>query len=62
MAALVEASEKGDASIRQLSTSIIVMAYDRPRFSSQEYVDAAVTDFENEIYLQCLKSRNANAI
>jgi hypothetical protein len=57
MAEMMERSEKADPSIRSLSAGIIVMAFDRPRFSSQEYVDGAVSDFENEIYLECIKAR-----
>lgn len=32
---------------------ILRLAYEKPRFTSSEYINQAVSDFKNEIYLLC---------
>lgn len=38
------------------SIQIIIMdAYEQPRFSSEEYINRAITEFRSETYIDCLK-------
>jgi hypothetical protein len=37
--------------------AMIIAAWERPRFSTQEYKDRAVVDFRNEIETQCYSGR-----
>lgn len=36
---------------------IVLLAYSKPSFRSPEYVERAVAEFENLIYLSCLKNK-----
>lgn len=42
--------------VRNLTQVMLVAAYERPRFNSQEFIDRAITDFESDMYLQCIKA------
>ena len=37
---------------------LIMAAFDKPRMAVKENQDAMVTDFQNETYLDCMKSKN----
>ena len=41
---------------RELTESILINAYGQPKFSTEEYIEEAITDFKNEVYLECAKS------
>ena len=41
----------------QAIIGLILVAYDTPRFSTQEYQLQAVTDFSNEVGLACYKGQ-----
>lgn len=43
-----------------LAKQIAIAAYKQPRFSTPEYVDKAIQDFENDIYVTCLEARSGN--
>ena len=36
-------------------TEIIIRAYEKPRFSVEKNKQNAIKDFQNEIYLQCIR-------
>lgn len=42
-------------STSEVLQQIVVLAYDSPRFNTQEYKDKAVQDFSNKLYMECLK-------
>lgn len=44
-----------DHATRETMEGLIILAYEHPRFSSEEYQQKAVTDFENDMFLSCLK-------
>jgi hypothetical protein len=52
--AIAESSE--NAVVRDLVVGIVIEAYDRPRFTSDEYQVRAIQDFRNDMELQCLKT------
>lgn len=35
---------------------IVVAAYEAPRYTTEEHIQRSVTEFSNEIYMQCYKS------
>lgn len=35
--------------------SIVIDAYDTPRFRTEDYKEAAITKFENKYYMECVK-------
>lgn len=37
---------------------IVATAYDEPRFSTEEYIQVAITEYENKVYGLCLKQRS----
>lgn len=37
--------------------SIVIAAYEKPRFLGGEYIAREIADFHNEIYLKCIKGR-----
>lgn len=41
-----------------LAKQIAIAAYKQPRFSTPEYVEKAIQDFENDIYVTCLDARS----
>lgn len=45
-----------------MNQKIIEAAYARPRFSTDQYRNREVVDFENEFYGTCLKLKAAGAI
>lgn len=44
-----------DSPLGKLAISLTEEAYSEPRFNTESNQQQAVTDFENEIYLACLK-------
>ena len=53
MSSLMEAAAAGDESIRSMAEAIIVEVYSRPRHYTQENIDRAAIDFENDVYATC---------
>ena len=45
---------------KSIFKSIVIDAYSRPRFSTNEYIAREITEFTNSIYLQCLKVNQNN--
>ena len=41
---------------RTIAHAMVIAAYEKPRFSTQEFIDTAITDFESAMYLQCIKA------
>jgi hypothetical protein len=54
---MMQAGQNVDESIRTITKRIVIAAYELPRYSTQEVIDRTVSDFENEIYLECIKVR-----
>lgn len=46
-----------DAEERKPYDRMVVLAYDSPRYSTEEYKNKAVSDFKNSVYLGCFKAR-----
>ena len=44
-----------DDEARELTIEIIIRAYEKPRFSVEKNKQNAIKDFQNEIYLQCIR-------
>lgn len=42
--------------VKNLATAMINSAYDKPRYSSDEYQQRAIMDFKNDNYLSCVKA------
>jgi hypothetical protein len=57
MSEMIKIAQNTDPKLVDLVSSIVVAAYDEPRFSSPEYQREAVDDFGNAVYLTCFKSR-----
>jgi Flp pilus assembly protein TadD len=49
-------NENYDPSIKQLLKSIVMDAYSTPKYSSPAYQQNAITEFQNRVTLECLKS------
>jgi hypothetical protein len=43
--------------MKDISESILLDAYDQPRYGTAQFKQDAVTDFASEWYLSCLKTR-----
>lgn len=57
MADMMDVAVKGkDASFAAVSKGMVISAYERPRFRTPENQKTAAIDFQNDIYLQCIKS------
>lgn len=41
---------------RAIAHAMVIAAYEKPRFSTQDFIDTAITDFESEMYLYCIKA------
>jgi hypothetical protein len=52
MSKAMETVEAGD----ELHRKMIIAAWDSPRYSTQEHQRRAIEDFENDVYLQCVKA------
>lgn len=50
-------SKDVDAQTKRAMEAIVMAAYERPRFGTKGYQQKAVTDFEDSIFLACLKER-----
>lgn len=57
MAEMMSATQAQDQSVREVSGRLVVAAFDLPRFSTPEVIDETVKDFENEVFLECIKAR-----
>lgn len=53
MADLVEAAEQDGA----LAKALVIEAYKRNQYSSNEYKENAANEFSNEVYMQCLEAQ-----
>ena len=54
MRQLIQIVKENDAG--ELAIEIIIRAYEKPRFSVEKNKQNAIKDFQNEIYLQCIRS------
>lgn len=45
-----------DSAIKSLYFELVIQAYERPRYQSDEFRRRAVVDFQNEWYLSCVKA------
>jgi hypothetical protein len=41
---------------KDFAEELIIMAYDRPRFDTQEYQQQMINNFTDSVYLQCVKA------
>lgn len=41
---------------RAVAHAMVITAYEKPRFTTQEFITRAVADFESEMYLYCIKA------
>lgn len=46
-----------DPVLQEIATTMLQLAYEKPRYSSVEYKKRAITDFGSEWFLQCLKAK-----
>ena len=53
MRQLIEVVRGNEAS--EIAIEIIIRAYETPRFSVEKNKQNAIKDFQNEIYLQCIR-------
>ena len=53
MRQLIEVVRGNEAS--EIAIEIIIRAYEMPRFSVEKNKQNAIKDFQNEIYLQCIR-------
>lgn len=53
MQKLMEVVAVGD--LREMMESLIIAAYDSPRYATAGMQQKAVEDFRNDVYLQCVK-------
>lgn len=44
--------------VDELTRLLAIAAYEQPRFSSKDYQDRATTEFQNQMYLACMKGGN----
>lgn len=58
MSDAMKIASNGDSGpkLKELMRSIVVSAYETPRFGSKQLKDSAVSEFENKVYLSCIKS------
>lgn len=60
MADMMDITLKLDENTRKITKGIIIMAYDHPRYSTPEVIERTIRDFENDVYLECVKARQRN--
>lgn len=53
---LFELADSFDEEVRGLLRDIILKAYDTPRFKTEEYRQEAITEFQNQTLVGCLKA------
>jgi len=52
-------SNSGDSKkVNELTRLLAMAAYEQPRFSTEGHQERATTEFQNQMYLACLKGRN----
>jgi hypothetical protein len=44
-----------DENMKGLVTRMAILAYERPKFSTESYKQNAINEFENQFYLNCMK-------
>ncbi len=44
-------------SANDLTKQLLIMAYEEPAYASERGRQAAITDFQNDVYLDCIKQR-----
>jgi len=54
MVAMMKSNSQGEGA-SELSRMLIIAAYEKPGFSTKENRSRAVVDFQNDVYLQCVK-------
>lgn len=54
---MVDLINKGDggSSFKEAAKSMIILAYETPIFSSEEYQKKSISEFQNQFYLACMK-------
>ena len=52
---LIHGSES-DNGLRKVLESIILRAYENPRYGTEEFKKRSVNDFRNDIYVECYRS------
>ncbi len=59
MSKSIEIADKaGDPALKKLIESLVIEAYDSPRYSTAGMQGRAQEDFANSVYLRCAKSTN----
>lgn len=53
-------SAMDDRAAGKVTRLMVISAYDRPRYSSPEYIEREIQDFENEMYLQCIQAKTGS--
>lgn len=48
----------GSKKVSELTRLLAMAAYDQPRFSTEEHQERAITEFQNQMYLACLKGES----
>ncbi|OBU53826.1 hypothetical protein A9K69_08550 [Stenotrophomonas maltophilia] len=56
MSEMMELAATGEGGVASAAQEIIVDAYDYPRMSVEENKATATRDFENKVYLECIKA------
>lgn len=56
MRKLIDGMNPGDQS--ETMTRMIVLAYDSPRYHTDEHQQREITEFENKVYAACLRENN----
>lgn len=60
MADLIDAAEVNGGALAGVIQGMIVLAYEKPGYSSAKFKEKASTDFANEAYLACAKALKQN--
>jgi hypothetical protein len=51
----VETGAEGDATMLEISTTLVLEAYETPKYSTEPMKEEAATEFGNKMYIECAK-------
>lgn len=55
MTKAIETSKNDNKTVEKLSRLLVIAAYEEPAYGTTAMQEKAITEFENEIYLPCIK-------
>ena len=56
--ALAVSRKTDNVTVAELNTKLVLMAYDRPRYSTEGFKQREVDDFRNEVHMACIRAGN----